>query len=489
MDHHSSPAEARFGKKSLLLTAVVALLLGVGLATLAGVSHHGAEVYAQAASAPGTVAAAPNFSELAARLSPSVVNVDTVLTVRPEWPGGKSPFAPPFGEEFFERFFGMRPPQQQRRGKGSGVIFSQDGYILTNNHVVEGADQVTVTLADGTKYPARVVGRDDKTDLGLLKIDKEVKLTAARLGDSDTLKVGEWVMAIGNPFGLGHTVTVGIVSAKGRIIGSGPYDDFIQTDASINPGNSGGPLFNTAGEVIGINTAIIAQGQGIGFAIPVNMAKDLLPGLRQGRVVRGWLGVSIQTVTPELAEALQLKARKGALVAEVLSGSPAAQAGVRRGDVIVRFAGEEVDDSHTLPRLVARVAAGKSVSLEVIRDGKRLQLSTTIRVLSEEPAAGGQAPQEPSSQLGLRLQELTPELAARFGVESRAGLIVVELEPGSAAERAGVQRGDVLLEANHKPLRSVRDLREALRNVPKGRALLVVLERNGRSLFTAIPVG
>lgn len=286
-------------------------------------------------------------------------------------------------EEFFERFFGWRPqaPPEVRRGKGTGVIISDDGFILTNNHVIAGANEVTVTLANGTKLEARIVGTDEATDVALLKVASKTKLPAATLGSSDALRVGDWVVAIGNPFGLGHTVTAGIVSAKGRIIGSGPYDDFIQTDASINPGNSGGPLFNTAGKVAGINTAIIAQAQGIGFAIPIDMVKRLLPGLRKGKIVRGWLGVAIQNLTPDLAKALSLNGQRGALVARIEPESPAANSGLRRGDVIVKFAGEKIDGSSTLPRLVARVKPGQAVDVEVLRNGKRMSLRTTIGAL------------------------------------------------------------------------------------------------------------
>ena len=330
-----------------------------------------------------------SFAELADNLSPTVVNVKVTKIEKATFHGPQMPEGP-FGD-FFGRFFKEMPqmPRNHRtQGAGSGVIISQDGYILTNNHVVEGAKEVTVTLADKKEYKAEVVGRDPKTDLAVLKIEVKKPLPAAALGDSEQLKVGDWVVAIGNPFGLNHTVTSGIVSAKGRVIGAGPYDDFIQTDASINPGNSGGPLFNMSGEVVGINTAIIPQGQGIGFAIPVNTAKPLIPQLvTKGEITRGYLGVNIQTITPELAKALNVEEREGALVADVISGSPADKGGIERGDIIIAYDGKGVKDSHHLPAMVAATPVDGKVTVTVLRDGKERQLSVKIGKLpSERPS-------------------------------------------------------------------------------------------------------
>jgi len=317
------------------------------------------------------------FAKLAEKLKPAVINISTTMVVK------QSPFfkdrPSPFGEEdpfreFWERFFGGEIPREfETKSLGSGVIINKEGYIVTNNHVVENAKEILVTLSNEKEYEAEVIGRDKKTDLALIKVDAKEDLPVAPLGDSDKLKVGEWVIAIGNPFGLAETVTAGIVSAKGRVIGAGPYDDFIQTDASINPGNSGGPLFNFWGEVVGINTAIIATGQGIGFAIPINMAKAIVSELKEkGRVTRGWLGVAIQEVTSQLAESFGLEEKKGALVAQVFKNGPAEKAGIEQGDIILEFDEKEIDDSRDLPRIVASTPVGKTVTIKVFRNGKAL---------------------------------------------------------------------------------------------------------------------
>jgi serine protease Do len=304
------------------------------------------------------------------RVKPSVVNISTTTLVKgpdlyDRFFGQANPFRDFFGEDFYERFFGDMPQREfKQRSLGSGFIIDRDGYILTNNHVVEKAQSIKVRLSDEKEYDAKVVGRDPKTDIALIKINTRQNLPVAPLGDSDSLEVGDWLIAIGNPFGLEHTVTAGIVSAKGRVIGAGPYDDFIQTDASINPGNSGGPLFNLNGEVVGINTAIVSGGQGIGFAIPINVAKELLPQLKtKGRVVRGWLGVMIQKVTPEIAKGFGLKESEGALVSDVMEGSPAEKAGIKRGDVIVSYNGKRIKEMDQLPKLVGTTEVGKKVKV------------------------------------------------------------------------------------------------------------------------------
>ncbi|HYA03198.1 MAG TPA: Do family serine endopeptidase, partial [Syntrophobacteria bacterium] len=412
----------RFGLKTLTtvgLSCIVAgLLVASGLnwtaASAGKVMEGGAKTALTSPAAPGS------FTEIAERLSPTVVNIKVTKTEKigfdhPQIPEG------PFGD-FFERFFkGMPQGPESRRiqGAGSGVIISTDGYILTSNHVVEGAKEVTVTLADKQEYKAKVVGRDPKTDLAVVKIEPKGTLPAATLGDSEQLKVGEWVLAIGNPFGLSHTVTSGIVSAKGRVIGAGPYDDFIQTDASINPGNSGGPLFNMKGEVVGINTAILPQGQGIGFAVPVNTAKPLIPQLvSKGEVIRGYLGVNIQSITPELAKALALKDTKGALVADVVSASPAEKAGIQRGDVIVAYNGKAVDDSHSLPVMVAATPVGQEVTVTVLRDGKERELAMKVAKLpSDDARREAEESAEPAGgKLGLRLHEVNPQIARHLGL-------------------------------------------------------------------------
>jgi serine protease Do len=336
---------------------------------------------------------APNFADLAEQLQPTVLNISTTQAVKgPRRSFRGSPFPRPFEgqdpfEEFFEHFFGGAGPQRElrRRSLGSGVIINKDGHIVTNNHVVENATDIKISLSDKEEFDATVVGHNAKTDVALIKIEAKRDLPVAPLGDSYKLRVGEWVVAIGNPFGLGHTVTVGIASAKGRIIGAGPYDDFIQTDASINPGNSGGPLFNLNGEVVGINTAIVAAGQGIGFAVPINIAKEILTQLReQGRVTRGWLAVQVQRVTPELAQSFGLERARGALVVDVQPNSPAEGAGIQRGDVILGFRGEEIEAMHELPHVVATTPPGTEVDLRLIRQGEERTVQVNVAEMPEE---------------------------------------------------------------------------------------------------------
>ena len=321
-------------------------------------------------------------------------------------------------EEFFGPGSGGDGPSEgsQQKSLGSGFIIDREGYIVTNNHVVENADEIKVKLADGKEFEAKVVGRDPKTDLALIKIKGSADLHPLNMGNSDDLKVGSWVVAVGSPFGLEQTVTAGIVSAKGRTIGAGPYDNFIQTDASINPGNSGGPLINTRGEVIGINTAIIASGQGIGFAIPANMAKNVVPQLKdKGKVTRGWLGVSIQEVTPELAQSFGIKDKQGALVAEVFKGSPAERAGIEQGDVIVEFDGKQIKESKDLPQAVAATPVGKSVSLKLSRNGKAISKDLKVAEMDEKTTEVAKAPT--GKKLGIGVQNITPDIAQALGAE------------------------------------------------------------------------
>jgi serine protease Do len=391
----------------------------------------------------------------------------------------------PFGD-FFGPFSEGNPPGGfEQRGVGSGFIMNRDGYILTNNHVVEDADQIKVKLANGKEYEGKVVGRDPKTDLALIKINASSDLQPLTLGNSDDLKVGSWVVAVGSPFGLEQTVTAGIVSAKGRVIGSGPYDNFIQTDASINPGNSGGPLINMRGEVVGINTAIIASGQGIGFAIPINMAKEIAPQLQnKGHVTRGWLGVSIQEVTPELAKSFGLKEKKGALVAQVVSGSPAEKAGIEQGDVIMEFDGKEVANSKDLPRIVASSPVGKAVTVKLLRNGKVLDRQLKVGEM-EEKAEVARASSSKRS-LGITVQNLSPELAKELGVKKEMGVVVTRVEPGSPASDAGIQTGDVIQEVNRKPVKNVEDFVEKVEKAKDQDNILLFLQRGQNNLFAAV---
>jgi serine protease Do len=456
-------------------------------------------VSSPAAASPSTP---ESFSLLAARLSPMVVNVKVIKVEKvgsfPAFPQGEIPDGP--FKQFFDRFFqempNMNMPRNQQmpriQGAGSGVIISKNGYVLTNNHVIEGAKDVTVTLSDHKEYKARIVGRDPKTDLAVLKIEGGGTFPAATLGDSDNLKVGDWVIAIGNPFGLNNTVTSGIVSAKGRVIGAGPYDNFIQTDASINPGNSGGPLFNMKGEVVGINTAIISQGQGIGFAIPVNTVKPLVPQLEtKGSVTRGYLGVTIQTITPALAKALNLQDQKGALVADVTANSPAARAGIQRGDVIVAFNGKDVADNHDLPVMVAGTPVGQQATVTILRNGQKLQLAVKVGQLpSEQTAENATSPegsvQPATGKWGLKLEDLNPQLANQLHLKSEKGVAVVGVKPGSRADEAGIQTGDVILEVNRQPVSSVNDAVKKIDGSHDKDHLLLYVQRGASKLYVPL---
>jgi serine protease Do len=423
-------------------------------------------------------------------VSPAVVNISTTQVVRFNRPRMRTPS--PFGgsdpfEDFWNNYFGNIPREQKRRSLGSGFIVSDDGYIITNNHVVEKADEITVTLLDKGEFKADVVGTDPKTDIALIKIKAGKKLPFVHLGDSEKLEIGEWVVAIGNPFGLGHTVTAGIVGAKGRIIGSGPYDDFIQTDASINPGNSGGPLFNLRAEVVGINTAIVQGGQGIGFATPVHMAKSVLGQLREkGKVTRGWLGVHIQRLTPEMAESLSVPANKGAVVVEVIKDGPAEKAGLRSGDVIVAFNGKTVNDEHELPQIVAGTKPGQNVNVKVLREGKEIAIPVTVAEMEGEPRrrAGGGA--DLTKGLGLTVQDITPEISRHMEIENRKGVLVSGIEPGSAADAAGFQEGDIIRQINRRAISNAADFQKEMNKVKGASTVLFLVERGDARLFLAV---
>ena len=428
------------------------------------------------------------FSKLARKLKPSVVNISTTMVVKQSQYFGGRPS--PFGEqdpfqEFWEKFFGGEMPREfETKSLGSGVIINQEGYIVTNNHVIEGAKEILVTLANEKDYQAEVIGRDKKTDLALIKIDSKEDLPVAPLGDSDRLQVGEWVIAIGNPFGLAETVTVGIVSAKGRVIGAGPYDDFIQTDASINPGNSGGPLFNFWGEVVGINTAIIATGQGIGFAIPINMAKEIVAQLKEeGRVIRGWLGVVIQRVTSQLAKSFDLKDERGALVSQVFKDSPAERAGIKQGDIILEFDEKEIKDFGDLSRIAASTRPGKKIKVKVFRAGKTLTLEATVDEMKEKTEVAKAPSEEP---LGITVQDITPEIARSLGLEEVSGVLVKQITPGSAAAEAGIRKGDVIQEVNRKPIKNVYSFGRAIEETKSQQTILFLIRRGENSLFVTV---
>lgn len=431
----------------------------------------------------------PDFVALAKELKPAVVNVSTAKTIAPQKQLRRSPS--PFGadpfEDFFGRFYNEMPQHSYtQRSLGSGFIISGDGYILTNNHVVAGADEIKVKLSDGREFKAVIKGTDEKLDLAVLKIEVKDHLPVAKLGDSDAIEVGEWVMAIGNPFGLAQTVTAGIVSATGRVIGSGPYDDFIQTDASINPGNSGGPLFNADGKVIGINTAIIAGGQGIGFAIPINMAKSVLPQLeKSGKVTRGWLGVGIQAITPELARSFGVKGENGALVAEVTKDSPADKAGLKSGDIILEYNGKPIHEMNALPRYVAATPIGKKVVLKILRNGKKQDVAVTVERL-KETAKESSAAAAAVDRLGMTVHALTAELAAQLGLKESKGVVVIGVTPGSVAEEAGIAAGDIIQEINGLRVVSVDDYKRAVAAIKKDDDVRILLRRGDSALFVAL---
>lgn len=431
----------------------------------------------------------PDFVNLAKQLRPMVVNISTTQV------GGEGQVFPnPFGEEdpfsdFWKRFFGDSPPRGPFRQKslGSGFIIDRNGLILTNNHVVENSEKILVRLSDELEFEAKLVGRDAKTDIAVIKIDTDRELQPALLGDSDALEVGEWVLAIGNPFGLEHSVTSGIVSAKGRNIGAGPYDNFIQTDASINPGNSGGPLINLKGEVVGINTAIFSRGGGnigIGFAIPINLVKELLPQLKsKGKVTRGWLGVVIQAVTPTIAESLGLTKARGALVANVSKGGPAEKAGLKIGDVIIEFDHNAVRESNDLPLIVARATVGKKVVVKVLREGEEMELTVSIGELKEEEVL---ASITEKGGFGLTVQRVTPQIAESLGLDRPEGVVITMVEPGTPADESGLRRGDVILEIDRKPVRRMSDYQRAIARIEKGKGVLFWVRRGNTTLFLAL---
>ncbi len=439
---------------------------------------------------PAPTTTVPAWVEIAKTVKPAVVNI--TVKVAPER-AGRGPRGMP--EEFREFFRRFGPPQERQhpmQGRGSGFVINPQGYILTNNHVVDEAAEVQVTLSDGREFTAKVVGKDPKTDIALVKIDGVTDLPAAPLGESSTLQVGEPVMAIGNPFGLEQTVTTGIVSAVGRVIGGGPYDDFIQTDASINPGNSGGPLVNAKGEVIGINSAIFSRtggSIGIGFAVPINMAKFVAPQLAErGQVTRGWLGVTIQPLTPDLAKSFGISQMDGALVSSVREDTPAARAGVKAGDVIVEFDGQRITRTTDLTRAVAATPVGKSATMKVIREGRPVTLSPTVARLDDredvaESESGGTHKRE---RLGLTVEPLTPELAQELGVSQKRGLVVREVQDGSPADEAGIRPGDVIVEVDRQPVRTVSELRRAFEKRTAGKPLLFLVHREGAPIYLTL---
>jgi len=424
-----------------------------------------------------------NFSELAKTASPSVVNIRTVKTTKGGGRVFRHFYQSPFGQDdpfkdFFDKFFGDEQKEFKQRSLGSGFIIDKKGYIVTNNHVVENADEIQVRLKDGKQYDAEIVGRDSNTDIALIKINPEHELPVVELGNSEDLEVGQWVVAIGSPFGLEHTVTAGIVSAKGRVIGSGPYDDFIQTDASINPGNSGGPLLNLNGRVIGINTAIIAGGQGIGFAIPIDLAKGIIEQLKQsGEVIRGWLGVAIQDLSKELSEYYGIEQNQGILVTEVFPGDPAAKAGIRPEDIIIEINAKPITTSRELTRVIADAGVGDTVRIKVLRNSTEKTFDVKVAKREDSKLALKSLKQSQENELGIRVSEITPEIANRFNISESEGIIIIGIEPGSKGQEAGAQPGDIIREVNHTFIKTVDQYTEIIENIPEGNPVNMFIRR------------
>lgn len=447
------------------------------------------EIQSASATSPNDGGAPASFADLAERVKPSVVNISTTKVIKgrsPINPFGPSPFDDYFGNDFFERFFGDIPQREfKQRSLGSGFIISHDGYILTNNHVVENTDKILVKISNGKEYEAKIIGTDDKTDIALIKIKPgDNNLPVAEIGDSDALRVGEWVLAIGNPFGLEQTVTAGIVSAKGRVIGAGAYDNFIQTDASINPGNSGGPLFNMQGKVIGINTAIVAQGQGIGFAIPIKMATNILDDLKtKGKVTRGWLGISIQDISEDIAKSLNYKGSIGVLVTDVFKDDPADKAGIKVGDIIIEINGKKIHDSHELLLTIASLRVGEKANIKVLRDGKEMIFYTIVAERKDRPEV---ALLKSNSNFGIKAQEITKQLAQQLGIPSDQGVIVTDVEPGSPADEVGIQPRDIILQVNRVKITSFKQYLSEMSKAAAKKSVMLLIKRGKSNFFVSI---
>jgi serine protease Do len=439
------------------------------------------------------------FASIAEKDSPAVVSIKANQAITQTY--SDSPFDDEFFEQFFGRQFRRQQPQQQQRQpqqrkiirpvQGSGFIVSKDGYILTNNHVVEDADKIMVTLMDGRELQAKLVGTDPSTEVAVIKIDAN-DLHALELADSDTIEVGEWVIAIGNPFGLSHTVTVGIVSAKGRNgLGLSTYEDFIQTDAAINPGNSGGPLIDLDGKVVGINTAIVgASGNiGIGLAIPINMAKSIYDQLVQkGKVVRGFLGVTIQDITPDLAESFKLKDAKGVIVPDVSPDSAAAKGGLKAGDIIVAFNGQPVEKAAEFQRRVAMKKPGSEVEITVLRDDKKQTLTAKLEERPSDEQLAANIKGQAAEKLGITAQNLTDDLAKQFGFVGQKGVLVTDVEPDSPAAMAGIQPGSLIQEVNRKPVDNVKEFKEAVDAAAKEGKVMLRVRYEKSSIFVVLTI-
>ena len=425
-----------------------------------------------------------SFKDLAEKVRPSVVNISTLRVVRQS----ADPYSDPFmNDEFYERFFGIPRGSMKKQSLGSGFVVSADGYILTNNHVVDKADEITVKFYNQKELKAKVIGVDKETDLAVIKVEAK-NLNAIAMGDSDKSEVGDWVLAVGSPFGLEQTVTQGIISAKGRIIGAGPYDDFLQTDAAINPGNSGGPLINMEGEVVGINTAISSMSggyEGVGFAMPINMAKKTYADiLKSGHAVRGWLGVVIQEMTPELQK--HFKVSGGVLIAQVYPDSPASEGGMKRGDVVIAIEGKKVDKYRELQSLVAAQPVGSRIDVKVIREGKERMLNLKVEERTEQNLAMRKSAPEAAEQgLGIIAGDITPEAARQYGLSANKGAVIFDVIEGSSADAAGVMKGDVIHEMNGSQIKNKSDFEAVVEKVRQGAQVVMLIERGNTMVYLA----
>ncbi|GMQ79885.1 MAG: DegQ family serine endoprotease [Thermodesulfobacteriota bacterium] len=472
---------------SIKRNAFVAVVMTTALILAISISHPTVNAWAMSW---GQSTPPESFSTLAETVSPAVVNISTIKTIKGGGRVFRHFYQSPKGDQdpfkdFFDKFFGDEQEREfKQRSLGSGFLIDTEGYIVTNNHVIAEADKIKVKLNSGKEFDAKIIGGDPSTDIALIKIKADSNYSIATLGDSDALKVGEWIVAIGSPFGLEHTVTAGIVSAKGRVIGSGPYDDFIQTDASINPGNSGGPLINMKGEVIGINTAIIAGGQGIGFAVPVNMAKGVIKQLKEkGEVTRGWLGIGIQNINDEIAEYYGIKGKKGVLVSEVFPGDPANKAGVRAKDIILEVNGKKIETSRELTRIIAGFHVGEVVRITVLRNGKEKTFKVKIAKREEAERVSRGIPRKEQEAFGLRVSNLSPKIARRLNIQETKGVVVTGVQPNSQGKDKGIQTRDIIKEINHQSINTVNEYRDVIRKLKKGDTITMLVKRANSGFF------
>ena len=482
--------------KTYTKSLIIVLILGVVLGLIASLFLEKRSLIGEKTSSQNTSAVTVNgfptsFADLVDNVSPAVVNISSTKIVKvPDFfKDFYSPFEDFFGKDFRERFFGRQPRNRKEKSLGSGFIVSKKGYILTNTHVIAGADEISIRLSNGKTYDAKVIARDKKIDLALIKAKSWLDLPDPVIfGDSDNLRVGDWVMAIGNPFGLDHTVTAGIVSAKGRVIGSGPNDDFIQTDASINPGNSGGPLFNIRGEVVGINTAIFSTSGGnigIGFAVPINMAKEIIHGLsKEESVSQGWIGIEIQKLTSELARNFGLKETNGTLITDVSPGGPADDAGMQRGDVIIGFNGKKIKNENDLSKIVSGASIESFVDVDIIRGGKKKTLSVRVGNIDEryKDRAEKKLP-----DFGMEVEKITSETAQYLGYKpDESGVVITGIKPGGWADEAGLKLADIIKEINRKPIKSVEDYRNSIKDVSLSKGVLFFVLRKNSPFYLVI---